>query len=782
MKIVSKAYVLIAILIVAAVFNLFLLYQDDNSDTSQSYSIIGAGDVKVKAESISGLAKSVANGILEDKEKLEKEIEEVQSTLTTIRNGGEFKGQELETIPTSLITDYNDVLSSWESYKSKALIVEKTAVFDLEATNAMNYVLQKNQELVLVTDELSKELDKLDRDYNPHKLIAKDLAECAKIIGQQSLLISIGEEENAQEVLEEKNLQFEIGLRKLLQISTSDLDVEKVGMTHEGLITIRNGGEFKGHTLGTIPTSLIKDYNNILSSWESYKSKALIVEETSVFDFEATNAMNYVLQKNQELVLITDKLSKEVDTLDRDYNPHKQITKDLAECAKIIGQQSLLISIGEEENAQEILEEKNLEFEIGLRKLLQISTSDLDVEKVGTTHEELIPIPRENSEALRDLDPLWESIKVKIEILQERALLSPEFNSAKNEMNGEKNILFDNIDRLLNSWNAELTSQGSEEQIVIQILLGVDIAVFFLVLFVIRQSLSPLDSISKALSRVKEGVYGEKIEYSGTDEVGQLVANFNIMSDTIKEKEEEAKKTDIAKDEFLAMITHELKTPLVPIQGYSDILLNEHLGKLTDKQKDRISIIKSSSETLLSIISDLLDAQKLDLGQLRMLKQKTDIKKTISKAIETLKPEVESNKIEITNNSTSLIINHDSERITQVITNLIKNSIIAIKPNPGKIEVKMEDFPNEIKISVKDSGIGIPEDKQKDLFKKFYQVDASLTRERGGSGLGLAICKGIIDNHQGKITADSTPNQGATFSFTIPKEELGNTKTPLKSA
>ena len=82
------------------------------------------------------------------------------------------------------------------------------------------------------------------------------------------------------------------------------------------------------------------------------------------------------------------------------------------------------------------------------------------------THEELIPIPRENSEALRDLDPLWESIKVKIDILEERALLSPEFNSAKNEMENEKNILFDNIDKLLNSWNTELTSQGSEEQII----------------------------------------------------------------------------------------------------------------------------------------------------------------------------------------------------------------------------------------------------------------------------------------------------------------------------
>ena len=210
--------------------------------------------------------------------------------------------------------------------------------------------------------------------------------------------------------------------------------------------------------------------------------------------------------------------------------------------------------------------------------------------------------------------------------------------------------------------------------------------------------------------------------------------------------------------------------------------MDEHLGKLTDKQKERISIIKSSSETLLSIISDLLDAQKLDLGQLKMVKQKTDIKDTITKAVETLIPEVESKNIEISTNVTSLIIEHDLERIGQVITNLIKNSIIAIQPNSGKIEVSMQNNPSNVRILVKDDGIGIEKDKQADLFKKFYQVDATLTRERGGSGLGLAICKGIIDNHHGEITVESIPNQGATFSFTIPKETNENPKSPLTSA
>ena len=118
---------------------------------------------------------------------------------------------------------------------------------------------------------------------------------------------------------------------------------------------------------------------------------------------------------------------------------------------------------------------------------------------------------------------------------------------------------------------------GSNQQTIIQILLGIDMATFLLVPIVIRQSLSPLDTINKALSKVKEGIYGEKIKYNSDDEIGELVTSFNIMSDTIKEKEEIARKTELAKDEFLAMITHELKTPLVPIQGYSDILLNEHV-------------------------------------------------------------------------------------------------------------------------------------------------------------------------------------------------------------
>ena len=624
MRLISKTYFLVAILIFAAGINLVLLYQGNNVQHYESFSIIKIGDIKVGSESISGLVISVAGGSDEDKEKLDQKIFEVEKIIQTIKNSGTINGQQIE----------------------------------------------------------------------------------------------------------------------------------------------------------KIPSELSSDYNNLSTSWDNYKVSVITAEKISIFDPEATKAMNYLLQKNNELILIANKLTNEIENLDRDYSRHKEIANDLLECAKVIGQQTLLISIGEDINSQDELKEKKLKFEIGIRKLLQISTLDLDVESVGEIHEELIQIPRENSKSLQEIDPLWESMQSKITILEERTLLSPEFNSAKNKMNSNKEILYQDIDKVLKKWSDITSDKNSDEQIIIQVILIVDIVIFFIVLIIIRQSLSPLDKITQAISKVKEGVYGE-IQYSGKDEVGQLADSFNTMFHTIKEKEDEGKKNELAKDEFLAMITHELKTPLVPIQGYSDILLSEHLGKLTDKQRERISIIKSSSETLLSIISDLLDAQKLELGQLRITKKITSIKESISKAIESIKLEAEKNNIEIILKGEDIQIEHDSDRIGQVISNLIKNSIIAIKPNEGKIEINIENNPSDVTISVKDNGTGIPKEKQVGLFKKFYQVDATLTRERGGSGLGLAICKGIIENHLGEIWVDSEINQGATFSFKIPKNQSNQNKTPL---
>lgn len=533
---------------------------------------------------------------------------------------------------------------------------------------------------------------------------------------------------------------------------------------------LRTGGTIRGQSIVTVPSNLMGEYTEVENSWKDARQGLEQIQVFAVSNDEAKDALNYILGKNGEMALTTDAVMKEIDQLDREYNRHKEISAELHELAKSIGQNALLISIGEEEGVREKLQKDRIAFEAGIRKLLQNPTDDLDLDSIGENPENLIPIPRENSNALRQLDPLWEAVELRVSILEKNSLRTEEFDSAYNAFKKQRIELTSSLDNLLDSWNQQLQESSSQRGTIVQTLLVVDIAIFFLVIIVVRQSLNPLEIITRALSRVKEGIYGEKINYKSDDEIGELVNSFNIMSDTIKQKTQEAKETDTAKDEFLSMITHELKTPLVPIQGYVDILLGEHLGPLTEKQKERLKIIKSSSESLLRIISDLLDAQKLELGKLVVKKENHDIKDTIEKAVESLQPRAIENKVTINQHlDKKIIVPHDTERIRQVLTNLLKNSLDVVEPNSGLIEIFVEDSPKEVKISVKDNGPGIPQEKQENLFKKFYQVDTSLTREVGGSGLGLAICKGLVEEHGGTILAESTSGTGATFSFTLPK-------------
>lgn len=307
---------------------------------------------------------------------------------------------------------------------------------------------------------------------------------------------------------------------------------------------------------------------------------------------------------------------------------------------------------------------------------------------------------------------------------------------------------------------------------IVQGLLGADIVFLFIVLFSTTRSLNPLKSLTAALARIKEGKYGEEIKYESKDEIGLIIDSFNSMSTALQEKVEKARQHEIARDEFLAMITHELKTPLVPISGYADMMLKGHMGPINESQKERLEIIKTSSTSLLALISDLLDAQKLALGQLKFRKLENNVKSSVEKSVELMAPQAIVDKIELTHNAKDdIYITYDDERIRQVINNLIKNSIKAVQPEIGKVNVLVEDSPTEAKISIKDNGRGIPKEAHDKIFRKFFQVDASLTREKGGSGLGLSICKSIVESHGGKIWFESEVGKGTTFIFTLPKTQ-----------
>jgi PAS domain S-box-containing protein len=232
----------------------------------------------------------------------------------------------------------------------------------------------------------------------------------------------------------------------------------------------------------------------------------------------------------------------------------------------------------------------------------------------------------------------------------------------------------------------------------------------------------------------------------------------------------ELQKLDIAKDGFLAMITHELKTPLVPIKSYMDIILAEKLGPLTDVQKERLSIMQSSTEYLLKLVTDLLDAQKIELGQLKLTKDAHNLSEIINKTIEKMSGEITKRSMLIEKNiQNDLFCLCDPIRIEQVLTNLLVNAMKFSLDGSGKILVKLYSESDHGRILVKDNGIGIISDKLEKIFVKFYQIDSSSTREYGGTGLGLSVCKGLIESHGGKIWAESEgTNKGAEIHILLP--------------
>jgi signal transduction histidine kinase len=286
----------------------------------------------------------------------------------------------------------------------------------------------------------------------------------------------------------------------------------------------------------------------------------------------------------------------------------------------------------------------------------------------------------------------------------------------------------------------------------------------------------------------------------------ELNQEYSEKEKALKETNMELIETENKKEEFISMVAHELRTPLVPIKGYAEMLLkDESLGKLSEKQKKAIKAIYRNVRKQGSLVEDILDVYKLDLGKTILLKKEITISNLFANITNDSKSIAEEKRVtimtEIKTKSTNTIY-CDEKRIEQVFLNLIKNSIDFVPEKGGNIVLRVEDRKQEYdedednkkdekKISninsnknnnddaknkitrymiftVKDNGRGIPKDKVDNLFKKFYQIDTSATRKHSGTGLGLVICKGIVEAHGGKIWVDKNHKNGFSIKFTLP--------------
>ena len=233
---------------------------------------------------------------------------------------------------------------------------------------------------------------------------------------------------------------------------------------------------------------------------------------------------------------------------------------------------------------------------------------------------------------------------------------------------------------------------------------------------------------------------------------------------------ERTKELDRMKSEFVAVVSHEVRTPLTSIKGSLELLGDERFHVLPPPQKELLSICQANTERLITLINDILDFSKLESSKLSLNFEGVEIGKLVPEAVDHIRnlAGMKGIAIDVHIEGSAGSVDADPMRVAQVVTNLLGNAI-KFSPEKGKIEVWARGTDEEVTIDVKDYGKGISQRDLSRLFQRFAQLDSSTTRKAGGTGLGLVISKGIVEQHGGRIWVESVVGKGSTFSFSLPR-------------
>jgi signal transduction histidine kinase len=240
-------------------------------------------------------------------------------------------------------------------------------------------------------------------------------------------------------------------------------------------------------------------------------------------------------------------------------------------------------------------------------------------------------------------------------------------------------------------------------------------------------------------------------------------------SKELAENNKELESLDRMKDEFMANITHELKTPLIPIKGYSELLFEGHLGSLDEDQRKGIGVILQNSERLHKLIDSLLYMQNIRSGNIQYHLDSINIVNVLDKVIDELLvfKDKEFPDLKKEYSSPLPFICGNTTYLEQVFSHILENAL-KFTPSDGLITVVASHEGKNIRITVRDTGIGISQEEMPNIFKRFYQVDGSLTRRYGGNGLGLYLCKSVVEAHGGSIHAVSEVGNGTEIHVLLP--------------
>ena len=274
-----------------------------------------------------------------------------------------------------------------------------------------------------------------------------------------------------------------------------------------------------------------------------------------------------------------------------------------------------------------------------------------------------------------------------------------------------------------------------------------------------RRISAPVHAMTKAVRRLGQGDFAQRVNVRGNDEVAELGRSFNSMAQGLEQAEQ--LRRNMGSD-----AAHELRTPLSNISGYLEAIKDG----VAQPDSETIQSLHEEAVLMGKLVNDLQELTLADAGELILSRRPEDIADTIRKAISAMQPKIDLGGLSVHLNVPAgrLSCDIDSQRIGQVLRNLLANALTHT-PDGGSITVSARESGNQVEVIVSDTGEGIPPGDLPHVFDRFYRVDRSRTRDTGGSGLGLTIVKRLVEAHGGTIQVQSEPGKGSRFTFTLPK-------------
>lgn len=307
-------------------------------------------------------------------------------------------------------------------------------------------------------------------------------------------------------------------------------------------------------------------------------------------------------------------------------------------------------------------------------------------------------------------------------------------------------------------------------QIIVTFMAAIIITAVILIVWLYRSILHPLNTLKKATNEIIRGNLDYSISGDPEDEIGQLCCDFEEMRVHLKELIGMQKQYEHDSRELISSISHDLKTPLTAIKGYAEGII-DGVADTPDKQERYIRTIYTKASDMTSLVDELSFFSEIDCKSVPYNFKKISISGYFEDCIEEISLDLEMKGIKLEYENlvdVSVMVAADAEQLKRVINNIIGNSIKYLGKDSGKIVICISQEDETVKVSIEDDGIGIARKDLPFIFDRFYRADESRNSSKGGTGLGLSIVRKIIEEHSGRIWAESQEGAGTKLSFILP--------------